>query len=514
MILMSVDGAVPVEPDFGLRMPGGDFAAVDGRGNDVMLNSHGFMTVEMNSESGERLELLPDVEATLRFSMPWHEQLAAPDSVPLWHFNTETAIWEQDGWSFRNGSTYEGNVRHFSSWNCGVPQERVTVMGRVVDCNGEGLAGAWVRVGQRHLVTDSLGTYRCFVPLNTLFDVWTNNDALRNLSFSTPAFETLQSLTGIVLSGAAYWNPFTKSLFVNLVGDVPAGLRLSIDGGVTWTTDRQFSELFEVPEEVLLDDECGTTIRVLILPKQDDCRMLTLEELEDATLFSSWFQVDMSPDSTVYKLYFMEGFYPNYWERLLALTCLQQIYALGTPEDSIPELIGALVQLQSIFFQDCQISAIPEAFGSLINLKTLFLVQNQISALPSSFSNLTQLMKLELSDNPLDSIPLYIGNFSQLEELSFNNNQLTVVPASLGNLSNLKRLYLEDNQLTEVPASLGNLSQLTSLGLEGNQLTELPSSFANLADSLEFLNLIGSPVPVGSQAAIQAMLPNTTIFWE
>lgn len=158
-INLSVTGALPSDPDFGLRMPGGDFSAIDERGNDVMLYSYGFLTAEMRSESGQTLELKPEATATLRFNLPWKAAKTAPDSVPLWHFNESTALWEQEGWSIRNGSIYEGQVKHFSSWNCDVPAERARVKGRVVGCDSTPVRGGRVQVGQRSLTSDSVGNY-------------------------------------------------------------------------------------------------------------------------------------------------------------------------------------------------------------------------------------------------------------------------------------------------------------------------------------------------------------------
>jgi Leucine-rich repeat (LRR) protein len=58
------------------------------------------------------------------------------------------------------------------------------------------------------------------------------------------------------------------------------------------------------------------------------------------------------------------------------------------------------------------------------------------------------------------------------------------------------------------------LTNLEKLELSENWLTDLPASIANLADTLQQLDLRGNPIPVERRAAIQAMLPNTTISWE
>ena len=66
-----------------------------------MLYSYGFVSVEIQTQSGEKLELRPHIEATLRFQVPWQQAQSSPDSIPLWHFKEATAIWEQVGWSYK-----------------------------------------------------------------------------------------------------------------------------------------------------------------------------------------------------------------------------------------------------------------------------------------------------------------------------------------------------------------------------------------------------------------------------
>ncbi|MBK9318869.1 MAG: hypothetical protein IPM91_08665 [Bacteroidetes bacterium] len=84
--------------------------------------------------SGNELRLKNGVTATLSLPVIPEQLTSAPSSIPLWHFNEVTALWEEEGTAIFNGSNYTGEVSHFSWWNCDAPGG-VIVSGRVLDCN-------------------------------------------------------------------------------------------------------------------------------------------------------------------------------------------------------------------------------------------------------------------------------------------------------------------------------------------------------------------------------------------
>ena len=557
-ILLSVEGARPTDPDFGLRMPGGDFSAIDENGNDVMLYSYGFITVEMTSESGQRLELRPEARATLRFSLP-HTETFRPERVPLWHFDEATALWRQEGWSVRNGGMYEGEVSHFSTWNCDIPAERGTVKGRLTDCLERAVRGGWVRVGQRQVYADSLGQYWSFVPGGITFDTWSSTDTLRTLNVAGQEERVLDDLRGgAAFGGSAWWNAQTQRLDVYEWGRVPSGLRLSVDGGQTWTTERSFTGIAAPPERVLVEDSCQGWFHVWVQGQQADCRQLSLTQLDQVRLFRSTEEALASGD-VVYRLNLSAGqLTADQAGALAAFSCLQwlnlgwnqlmevpgaignltQLKELNLRNNQltdlpasisnlsqlqrfdldlnqltqVPEAIGNLTQLQELRLRENQLMQVPESIGNLAQLQILDLGLNQLTQVPETIGNLAQLQWLELHNNQLTEFPEAIGNLSQLQRFDLDLNQLTQVPEAIGNLTQLVTLGLSENQLTVVPAFIGNLTQLQGLRLSGNQLTEVPASIGNLS-RLEQLDLRGNPIPVERRAVIQALLPNTQIYW-
>lgn len=448
-VLLALEGATPRNPDFTLRMPGGDFTGIDENGEEVMLRSFGYLTAEISTENGERLELRPEVRATLRFYLSWKQTQTTSDSVPLWHFDAETAVWKQDGWCLRNGSVYEGLVSHFSSWNCDWPEKRGTVRGRVVDCAGAALPAGRVRVGQRLVHANRAGEYWSFVPGGLAFDVFTLADTLRNVSVPAMEERDLGEIEGRAdFHGFAAWNSRTKEMFVNLVGVIPNDLRVSVDKGLTWTEERHFFGLEQAPEEVWLSGSCEVRLKIDVMTTDSDCRLLSLQELESHTL---------------------------HWGLDDALAAEFPVYRLDVGLD--------------------------------------FRAYEQIANMHRVFPCLQELHWGRTGVQDLYEVPEDIAFCNQLQILRIKVPGLSSLPESIGNLTQLRELEVTDTWVARLPESIGNLKRLHILTLSYNQIVDLPDSIAELADSLRELRLEGSGLSLERKAEIQAMLPNTMIVW-
>jgi Leucine-rich repeat (LRR) protein len=75
----------------------------------------------------------------------------------------------------------------------------------------------------------------------------------------------------------------------------------------------------------------------------------------------------------------------------------------------------------------------------------------------------------------------------QVVTLDLSRQNLRTLPADIGKLKNLERLYLAENQLSSLPP-------------EVQQLTRL-----------QYLDLIGNPIPVTERSKIQQRLPSVEI---
>jgi uncharacterized protein (TIGR02145 family) len=155
------------DPEFPTLFPGGDLASVNSSGELTQLESYGMLGVELEDMAGNRLNLNGNTSADVRFPIAASQLSSAPDSIPLLHFDEEKGVWLQEGYAYKNGSYYEGSVKHFSWWNCDVPLPNPVpiIKGKVVDCFGNPVPGCVVSVNNTYtLTTNSLGEYSNWIP--------------------------------------------------------------------------------------------------------------------------------------------------------------------------------------------------------------------------------------------------------------------------------------------------------------------------------------------------------------
>ncbi len=123
----------------------GDFEGVTTSGETVAFESYGFVDITILDENGNALQLAPGQPAFIKIPIAPRLVLSAPNSIPLWYYDTTDGKWYEDGSAIKFGDIYEGEVTHFSPWNAdGRILEFCTVRGRVVDSNGNPIRGATV----------------------------------------------------------------------------------------------------------------------------------------------------------------------------------------------------------------------------------------------------------------------------------------------------------------------------------------------------------------------------------
>jgi hypothetical protein len=167
---------------FSESMPG-DLSAVNSKDEEVQLVSYGMVAVQLEGANGEKLQLAEGSEATLKFPVPQKYAANPPASIPLWSFNEQTGLWEEEGTATLQNGEYIGKVKHFSWHNLDWPEYRATLNVKVVDKNGKALP--WIKVdidGQRTAYTNSAGVATCVVPNNTTMYVRVPSDAYGNYS--------------------------------------------------------------------------------------------------------------------------------------------------------------------------------------------------------------------------------------------------------------------------------------------------------------------------------------------
>ncbi len=165
----------PTKPE-DLSTAPGDLRAQDSTAQARYLQSFGMLGVELIDQAGNRLNLRPGTKAKMQVWIPESLLGIAPNEIPLWHFNENNGYWEEEGKATRNGDVYEGEVGHFSFWNCDIPTDYCHIKGRVVNGNGDPIVGATVFIGSPNYgvasgLTDQTGTYAGIIPANEVLEV-------------------------------------------------------------------------------------------------------------------------------------------------------------------------------------------------------------------------------------------------------------------------------------------------------------------------------------------------------
>src|SRR6187549_1861594 len=109
----------PTSADISQIVPG-SFQGTDANNYRVTLTSFGMLAVELEGNSGEQLQIAAGKTAKLRFTIPSSLRATAPAAIPLWSVDETTGLWKQEGNATKGTDYYEGDVSHFSFWNCDV----------------------------------------------------------------------------------------------------------------------------------------------------------------------------------------------------------------------------------------------------------------------------------------------------------------------------------------------------------------------------------------------------------
>lgn len=172
-VQLAVQHLSPDDPDFSLKIPGGDLSALRTDNTPVVLYSYGMVDVEMTTPAGDKLQLKTGKTSKLKFPIAASQLAAAPATIPLWHFDEGTGVWKEEGTATKTGNAYVGTVGHFSTWNVDVPVKTALVKGKLTDAcaNNVAIQGVVVTVGQISTQTDNDGNYFVRVPSGRQFTI-------------------------------------------------------------------------------------------------------------------------------------------------------------------------------------------------------------------------------------------------------------------------------------------------------------------------------------------------------
>lgn len=142
----------------------GDFTAVNGVGEDKVLESFGMVQVNMMTPTGEELQL-GSTPSLVR--LPVQNLGIAPavgDEIPAWSYDEALGKWAEETVGtvaeFNGELVWEFEAPHFSTWNCDRPiSTHGCLTGVVTDVQGTPRSGATVRaVGITYISTTTART--------------------------------------------------------------------------------------------------------------------------------------------------------------------------------------------------------------------------------------------------------------------------------------------------------------------------------------------------------------------
>ena len=141
----------PTSDNLAQTMPG-DLRGRDMIGNNVQLTTYGMMAVELESPQGEKLQLADG--QTARLSFPITDNIPE-QTIPMWHLNESTGIWEEEGEAEQEGNFLVAEVPHFSFWNCDAPFDVIKIQGQLITSEGIGIPGQIITITNNRNLTSA-----------------------------------------------------------------------------------------------------------------------------------------------------------------------------------------------------------------------------------------------------------------------------------------------------------------------------------------------------------------------
>lgn len=152
-------------------MPG-SFLATNSAGNARVMETFGMIHVQLTGSSGQNLQIANGHTAEITVPVDASQSSSSPNTIPLWSYNEETGMWNEEGSATKVGNTYVGTVSHFSWWNCDAQFEQATIKVTVKNTAGLVLPNMKVilkrasQTYETYSITDNVGTVSGIVPAN------------------------------------------------------------------------------------------------------------------------------------------------------------------------------------------------------------------------------------------------------------------------------------------------------------------------------------------------------------
>lgn len=136
LVLVAMASIDPTLDQFSERMPG-DLSAMEDNNTISTLQSFGMVYVEMQSETGRKLQIAENQNVEMTYTVSDVFLSQAPETIDMWSFDFDDAIWVKEGQATLDGNKYTGAVSHFSCWNYDVSAPSVVVSGQIITDQGD-----------------------------------------------------------------------------------------------------------------------------------------------------------------------------------------------------------------------------------------------------------------------------------------------------------------------------------------------------------------------------------------
>jgi len=256
------------------------------------LSTYGALYMEITDDQGGVLKLDPTSPSfpTISMAIPGLLSASAPNDIFVWSNDFNKSYSNSEGHGAKQGNNYQCQVRHFSYWQTAVPHTGSgTIIGRVVDANGQPVPGLKVTIGQYYAVTNFNGHYHLKVsdhisiPVSVLpVDYFgqgvgpvsagpLNDGQIDTVNLTVPA---MQTLTGNVVNCVSHNIPaFVKFTFYDFQSNSDRTIQtfaqygsftFQVPSGVTSGTLVAYANGSSQTESPVLDGSTGGTQDVQI----------------------------------------------------------------------------------------------------------------------------------------------------------------------------------------------------------------------------------------------------------
>lgn len=186
-------------------MPG-SFLATNAGGNARVMETFGMLHVQLTGSAGQNLQIATGHTAEITVPVDGSQSSTSPNTIPLWSYNEDTGMWNEEGTATKIGNTYVGTVSHFSWWNYDAQFPQATMKVTVKNSAGQVLPNIKVSLKrssqtyETYGMTDNTGMISGIVPAGEVlalkvYDICNNVIYTSNVgSFSAGIITTIPDI--------------------------------------------------------------------------------------------------------------------------------------------------------------------------------------------------------------------------------------------------------------------------------------------------------------------------------